>query len=117
MMMIGNLINLLSKGWAFVSSYKMVMAIIKNWAFIKESLQTVEKIMQTSIQKRGLPDCDDTRKLIELLRVALDRGLIDLPNVDEGMISRQLLELENTLVCQVRAIESSMAASQVVKSE
>ena len=118
MLMIGNIINLLSKGWALVSSYKMVMSILKNWAFIKETLGSVEKIMQTSIQTHGLPNCDDTRKLIDLLRGALDLGLIDLPNVDEGMISRQLMELENTLVCQVRAIESIQALkSAEVKSE
>ena len=107
MIALAAVINMLSAAWAFISEFKSVMMILKNWSFVMSALGSVEHIMSNSIQTRGLPSCEDTRKLIDILREALDREMIDIPGVDEALIARQLFQLESTLVCQVRALEES----------
>ena len=94
---LGTIVNGISKIWTLLSEFGMFRAVLFNWIFIKTSIGTIEDIMNKMVKEKTTPSALEVQALIDILRESLKRGIIDMPNVDEAMIERQLQDFETML--------------------
>ena len=95
---------LLMKVWCYVRDSKSFWAIVRNWYWIKSKRDAIEEILKDIQTTRSLPNQAQVKILIGIVREALDKGLIDLPNVNEATLSFELSKIEANLISQVQKI-------------
>ena len=80
--------------------------IVKNIGLVIDFVRTVQGVIE-GISKRDqkLPSCEETKLLISSVRSLLDKGVIDLPGVDEIEISNIIGQIEDRVVCSIEKIE------------
>ncbi len=80
--------------------------IIKNIGLVIDFVRTVQKVVEgVSKRDQKLPNCEETKLLISSVRGLLDKGVIDLPGVDEAQISHIIGQIEDRVVCSIEKIE------------
>ena len=92
--------------FAFISGAKWFWTIIRNWGAIKQIIVNVEQVAQGMLsRKTGLPSCEETKILLDSLKLLFERELIDLPGVNEVEIGRILGNIEANLNCSIEKVE------------
>lgn len=87
----------------FLTGAKWFWKILNNWGSISKIIKSVETVAVAMISRRDpTPTCDETKVLLDALRILFERELIDLPGVNEAEIGRVLANIENNLVCEVK---------------
>lgn len=76
-------------------------ALIKNAGAIFSFFNIVSGILKESVKGKKLPECENSKQLIKSVRVLLDKGVIDIPDVDEREIAQALLDIENQITCKI----------------
>ena len=87
-----------------------IWPIIKNIGLVIDFFKVVKSVFQ-SVASRDvkIPNCDETKLLIDQLRKLLDSGVIDVPGVDEKEIAGVLGQIEERLVCVVDKAQKDVA--------
>lgn len=89
-----------------ISGAKWFWSILNNWGTIRIILKNSETVVQGMLARRGtLPTCEETKLLLDSARLLFEKGLIDLPMVDEQNLARVLGNIENNLVCEIEKKE------------
>lgn len=93
---------LFSQFFALLSGAKWFWAILNNWGAIRKILSDVESVGKGMLSRHStLPSCDETKLLLDAVKILFERGLIDLPGVDESNIAKVLGNVEANLVCEI----------------
>lgn len=92
---------------AFLTGAKWFWSILRNWGAIKQIIVNVEQVSQGMLsRKTGLPNCEETKILLDSLKLLFERELIDLPGVNEVEIGRILGNIEANLNCSIEKTEA-----------
>lgn len=87
----------------FLSGAKWFWKILNNWGTIKKIVLDVESVAGGMISRRDpTPSCEETKKLLDAMRILFENELIDIPGVNEADVGRVFANLENNLVCEVK---------------
>lgn len=87
---------------SFLSTSKLFFKIIGNWGLMKKILSDTQTILTAMVNRKDpLPDCNETKILMDNVKRLLEAGFIDLPMVDENEIARVLGNIENNIVCSL----------------
>lgn len=76
--------------------------ILKNIGFVIDFFRTMQVVL-VDVSKRPtkIPSCEETRLILRSTRELLERGIIDVPGVDELEIAKILGQIEERVVCAV----------------
>lgn len=74
--------------------------IIKNFGAIYDFFKLLSSILPRAVKEKKIPDCVEGLKLCQSLRILLQKGIIDVPGVDEKAIVEALLQIEERMSCQ-----------------
>lgn len=91
------MINFIKKIWAL----PWVFLILKNYAFIKESFSKMKLIVEKAVKNGGVPECEDSKILIGIIRQAFERDLLNLKSIPDHKIIDALNKIEANLVCSI----------------
>ena len=72
-------------------------AILKNIGIIIQFFKTLQAIISNAIKAKAVPSKIDIVALLDAIEDLLDRGVIDVPGVDEKAISDALKQIEDHL--------------------
>lgn len=72
-------------------------AILKNIGIIIQFFKTLQSIISSSVKSKSIPSKIDIIALLDSIEDLLDRGVIDVPGVDEKAISDALKQIEDHL--------------------
>lgn len=86
--------------YKFFAAMPMFWKVLRNFGELKKLTQEIAVVIEESA-KKGHPSCEDTQKIFQIARRALETGIIDIPNFDERQLITALYDLENNLVCTV----------------
>lgn len=88
--------------WKLVQATPWIWKLITNQAVIREILKDLWIIFESSKKNRGIPSCEDSKKLITCVAKIFEHDLIDLPELDEMEFARMLREMEHQVVCSIK---------------
>jgi hypothetical protein len=74
-----------------------VWAILKNIGVIISFFKSISGLFSFVAQKHEMPPAEMLKNLLDQAEELLDRGVIDLPNVDEAAISEALKQIEEKI--------------------
>lgn len=98
---LGAPVNLAIEAYKVIKNWGFFWAILKNWGDLKIMSQRLAVIVER-MKNEGMPSCDESKELIQMLRFLFEKKILDLPNVDEAVLVQALLEIEESWVCEVQ---------------
>jgi hypothetical protein len=76
--------------------------IMRNLGSIIAFFRTLSAFVSEWAKTRHAPNCDSFADLIKQARVLMEKGVIDIPGVDEKDIIEALKGIEEQIVCRVK---------------
>lgn len=99
---IGSALSLSVKFWQTVKAIPWMMNLIKNHKEIKQIIEDTVQIFNSARSNRGVPTCEDAKKIMSNVSLIFERKLVDLPNLDESQFSQMLKDIDSNIVCAIK---------------
>lgn len=78
-----------------------IWAVLKNIGSIIAFFRTFSSLIRSVAKKKSVPDCNESYLLLEQTRILLEKGVIDIPGVDEAAIGEAIRQIQEQLTCQI----------------
>lgn len=99
---IGSALSLVVKGWQAVKAVPWMWNLVVHHKEIRAILEDTVAIFNSAKSNRGIPTCDDTKKIMGNVALIFEKKLIDLPNLDEAQLAQMIRDIDSNLVCAIK---------------
>ena len=110
MLWFGSALSIAVKSWQTVKAIPWLWRIITNWGEVEAIFKDIWSIFESAKNNRGIPTCDDSKKLISCVRRIFEKDFVDLPNLDEAQFAQMLTEIEQNIVCALKEAQPKRGA-------
>lgn len=99
---IGTALTAAIKTWQAVRAIPWIWNLIVHHQEIKRIIEDTVLIFHSARHNRGIPTCDDTKRIMANVALIFEKKIVDFPNLDEIQFAQMIKDIDSNIVCAIK---------------